>query len=137
MNGRGPGYALVVIPDDTAGRPLTPGELAAIADLEQRLLLETRAPVRNPDVARPGRVGRRGRLRSGSHSTTVVSSLALLAAACVLIGVLVTIGVGVLGAASVLVSIVATAVVWAMLPARFGGPVRPYRVRGRLPRPFR
>jgi hypothetical protein len=137
VNGRGPGYALVVIPDDTAGRPLTPGELAAIADLEQRLLLETRAPVRNLDVARRGRAGRPGRRRSGSLPTALVPLLALLAGACVLIGVLAAVGVGLLGAASVLVSIIATALVWTMLPARFGGPVRPYRIRGRLPRHFR
>lgn len=137
MNGRGPGYAQVVIPDDTAGRPLTPGELAAIADLEQRLLLETRAPVRNLDLVRPAGARRPGRRPRSGSSSTLVPFLALLVVACVLIGVSAVVGTGLLGAVSVLVSVVATALVWPMIPARFGGPARPYRVRGRLPRHFR
>jgi hypothetical protein len=126
-----------VIPDDTAGRPLTPGELAAIADLEQRLLLETRTPVRNLRGVRPVRVGRSGRLRSGISSRLTLPLLALLVTACALIGLVAAVGAGLLGAASVLVSVVATALAWSLLPARFGGPVRPYRLRGRLPRHFR
>lgn len=137
MNGCGPGYSSAVIPDDTAGRPLTPREQAAIADLEQRLL-DTRAPVRNLVVAPPRRVGRPVRRRSLASSTAVVPLVALLGVACVLIGLLCVVGGGVLGAAAVLGSIVATAMVWSLLPARFGGagrsPRRTLRATGRLPR---
>ena len=40
------GYHPAVIPDDAAGRPLSPTELATIADLERRLLVDGPAPVR-------------------------------------------------------------------------------------------
>ena len=137
MNDPRPGYSRVVIPDDTAGRPLTPGEQAAIADLERRLLLDTPAPTRNLAVARPVRVGRSVR-RSASPPTAAVPLIALLGTACLLIGLLGVIGVGLLGGVAVLVSVVATALVWPLLPARLGGPARPVRrafgPRGRLSR---
>jgi hypothetical protein len=139
VNGGGPGYSRGVIPDDTAGRPLTPGEQAAIAALERQLLLDTPAPVRNLAVVRPVRVGRSAGRRSLTPPTAAAPLIALLATACALIGLLGVIGVGVLGGMAVLVSVVATALVWLSLPARFGGPARrlrrPYRTRGRLPRP--
>ena len=56
------GYHPVVIPDDAAGRPLSPSELATIADLEQRLLLGTPEPVR----ARARRSPRRRWYRSAN-----------------------------------------------------------------------
>jgi threonine dehydrogenase-like Zn-dependent dehydrogenase len=129
-----------VIPDDTAGRPLTPGEQAAIADLERRLLLDNPVPVRDLAVAPPVRVGSSARRRLRTPVTSVVPLVALLGAGCLLIALLVVIGAGLLGAAAVLVSVVATALVWPLLPTRWGGPVRParpprrpYRSRGQLP----
>jgi hypothetical protein len=126
VNGRGPGYPTPVIPDDTAGRPLTPREQAAIADLERRLL-DTRPPVRNLVGATAVRVGRPTRRRSVASSATVVPLVALLGVACVLVALLGVAGVGALGAAAVLVSVVATAMVWSLLPARFGGAGRSRR----------
>jgi hypothetical protein len=125
-----------VIPDDAAGRPLTPDEQAAIADLERQLLLDAPAPVRNLAVVRPVRVGDSARRRSLTPPAAAGPLIALLATACTLMGLLGVIGVGVLGAAAVLVSVAATALGWSLLPARFGGPARRplYRRRGRLPR---
>jgi hypothetical protein len=133
VKGPGAGYSRVVIPDDTAGRPLTPGEKAAIADLARRLLLETRPPVRNLAVGRPARFGSSVRRRSRTSADVVGPLIALLAAACALVGLLAVIGAGPLGAAAVCVTVVATALVWLLLPARFGGPARPYRSRRRPP----
>lgn len=134
MNGCGPGYAPGVIPDDGAGRPLTPDEQAAIADLERQLLLDAPAPVRNLAVVRPARLRGSARRRSLTPPAAAGPLMALLATACALLGLLGVIGVGVLGTAAVLVSVAATAVVWSLLPARFGGPARRllYRRRGRL-----
>jgi hypothetical protein len=131
-----------VIPDDTAGRPLTPGEKAAIADLERRLLLSTRAPVRNLAVVPPVRIGSGARRRPVPSSRgPAVPLVALLGTACVLVALLAVVGVGVLGAVAVLVSVVATALGWSLLPARFGGPalssLRLSRLRRRLPRRLR
>ncbi len=140
MNGGGRGYPPDVIPDDTAGRPLTPGEQAAIADLERRLLLDNPVPVRDLTAAPPVRVGGATRRRSRGPRTSVAPMVALLATACLLVALLVVVGGGVLGATAVLVSTVATALVWPLLPARWGGPVRParaprrpYRARGQPP----
>ncbi len=140
MNGRGPGYPPVVIPDDTAGRPLTPGEQAAIADLERRLLLDDPVPVRDLGVAPPVRVGSSARRRPGPSVQSALPLVALLGTACLLVALLVVVGGGLLGALAVLVSVVATALVWPLLPTRWGGPVRParpprrpYRSRGQLP----
>jgi hypothetical protein len=111
-----------VIPDDTAGRPLTPGEQAAIADLERRLLLETPAPVRDRRVG-SGSV----RLRRARTMQTAGPLLVRLGA-----------GGGLLGAATVLLSVVAAAAVWRLLPAGLGGPVLPsrrlFRTRGPIHR---
>ena len=131
-----------MIPDDTAGRPLTPGEKAAIADLERRLLLSTRAPVRNLALVRPAGGGSSARRRPGVAARGPAAPLvALLGTACVLIALLAVVGVGVLGAVTVLVSVVATALVWSLLPPRFGGPalssLRLSRLRRRLPRRLR
>ena len=132
-----------MIPDDTAGRPLTPGEKAAIADLERRLLLSTRAPVRNLGVVPPARIGSgaRRRPRPSPSRGPAAPLVALLGTACVLVALLAVVGVGVLGAVAVLVSVVATALAWSLLPARFGGPalssLRLSRLRRRLPRRLR
>ena len=131
-----------MIPDDTAGRPLTPGEKAAIADLERRLLLSTRAPVRNLALVRPVGGGSSARRRPGAPARgPAVPLVALLGTACVLVALLAVVGVGVLGAVAVLVSVVATALAWSLLPARFGGPARSSlrlsRRRSRLPRRLR
>jgi len=112
-----------VIPDDAAGRPLSPTELAAIADLEQRLLgAPAQAPVRG---AGPRRRWRR--------SANIVPLAALLGAGVVLVVVAVLAG-GLLGAAAVLVSVVLTAFAWPLLPSAVGGPLRPRRRRLRFPR---
>jgi hypothetical protein len=124
-----------VIPDDTAGRPLTPGEQAAIADLERRFLLDAAAPGHDhPVVARPTRFGR-ARRRSVGRSRAAVPLVALFVTALVLIALVIVVGAGVLGAAAVLVSVVGTALVWPLVPARFGGPGRSLRrpVRSRGP----
>ena len=131
MNGPLRGYISAVIPDDTAGRPLTPGEQAAIADLERRFLLDAPAPGHDhPVVARPTRFGR-ARRRVVGRSTAAVPLVALLGTAVVLVALVLVVGGGLLGDAAVLMSVVGTALVWPLLPARFGGPVRPPR------RPFR
>jgi hypothetical protein len=122
-----------VIPDDTAGRPLTPGEQAAIADLERRLLLETPAPVRDRRVG-SGSV----RLRRARTMQTAGPLLVLLGAAILLVAVAIVAGGGLLGAATVLLSVVAAAAVWRLLPAGLGGPVLPsrrlFRTRGPIHR---
>ena len=93
-------------------------ELATIADLEQRLLLDGPAPPRGPG-ARLRRPGWRG-------SANVVP-LALLLGAGVLLVVVATVVGGLLAAAAVLVSVVVTAFAWPLLPAGLGGPARPGR----------
>ena len=108
------GYHPAVIPDDAAGRPLSPTELATIADLEQRLLLDAPAPVR----AR--------RSREWYRSANVVPLAALVTAGVLLVVVAAIVG-GPLGAAAVLVTIVATAFAWPLLPPTLGGPRRPRR----------
>jgi hypothetical protein len=123
------GYAVAVIPDDGAGRPLTPRERAALADLERRLLLDV------PPPARPVRVRATPvRIPSGRVPRAVPSAAlplgALLLAGCLLVGAVVAAGGGLLGAAAVLASVVVTALLWPLLPADLGGPVRPRR-RGR------
>ncbi len=119
MNHHAFGYHTAVIPDDAAGRPLSPTELATIADLEQRLL-DAPAPARMRGY-RPRRAWRR--------SANTVPLAALLGAGVVLVVVAVLVG-GLLGAAAVLVSVVVTAFVWPLLPSGLGGPLR----RRRLPR---
>lgn len=124
MNVDRPGYHPVVIPDDTAGRPLTPGERAVIADLERRLLLDTAVPVRDRlAVARP--VWARGSAPRHPAASPVVPLIALLATGVVMIVLLAAAGAGLLGMAAAVVSVVATALLWPLLPARLGGPVRP------------
>jgi hypothetical protein len=110
-----------VIPDDAAGRPLSPTELATIADLERRLLVDTPIPDR---VRGAGRGWRR------SANTTPLA--ALLVAGVLLMVVAGLAGAGLLGALAVLVSVVVTAFAWPLLPRGLGGPVRPRR----LPRRF-
>jgi hypothetical protein len=134
VNGHREGYLTAVIPDDTAGQPLTPGEQAAIADLERRFLLDAAAPGHDhPFVTRPTRLGRTRR-RTIGRSTAAVPLVALFVTAVVLVALVIVVGAGVLGAAAVLLSVVATALVWPLVPARFGGPVRsprrPVRSRG-------
>ena len=124
------GYALAVIPDDTAGRPLTPGEKAAIAELEQRFLLDAPAPLRDHRrVPRPVRIGRRA-----VGSAAAVPLVALFVTAVVLIVLVIVVGGGALGVAAMLAAVVGTGLVWPLLPRRFGGPVRPIGLRRR---PFR
>jgi hypothetical protein len=128
------GYLRGVIPDDRAGRPLTPREQAAIADLERRLLIDTPVP-RSASGTRPVRLRAR---RSVPGPSSLGPLIALLGTACVLIAVLSVVGGGLLGGAAVLASVVATALLWPLLPAGLGGPVgpgrRPFRTRGPLPR---
>jgi hypothetical protein len=126
-----------VIPDDRAGRPLTPGEQAAIADLERRLLLDTPVPVRDRvPVVGPIRV--RPTRRPAARPSSATPLTALLGTACLLITVLSVTGGGLLGATAVLASVMGTALIWPLLPAGLGGPVRParrpYQTRGQLPR---
>ena len=139
MNARRRGYLRAVIPDDAAGRPLTPGEQTAIADLEQRLRLDTVVPGHEkPSGARPVRFGR-ARRRAVGRSAGAVPLVALGITAVALFVLVVVVNAGLLGAAAVLVSVVATALVWPLLPAQFGGPLRPprrpYRSRSPLRRP--
>jgi hypothetical protein len=120
------------MPDDRADRPLTPGERAAIADLERRLLIDASEPVRSSAGARRVTPARRG-LRLGSPSSVAIG---LAGIAVVLIAVLVGAGGSVLGAVAVLASVVGTGLVWPLVPTRFGGPLRrsgrPSRVWRRL-----
>ena len=112
-----------MIPDDAAGRPLSPTELATIADLEQRLLgAPAPAPVRGTAPRRRWR-----------RSANIVPLAALLGAGVVLVVVAALTG-GLLGAAAVLVSVVVTAFAWPLLPPRLGGPLRPRRRPLRFPR---
>ena len=130
MNGLPQGYAPAVIPDDTAGRPLTPGEQAAIAELEQRFLLDAPAPLRDHRrVPRPVRLGRRA-----LGSTASGPLVALFVTAVVLIVLVILVGGGALGVVATLAAVVGTGLAWPLLPRRFGGPVRPVRLRRR---PFR
>jgi hypothetical protein len=115
------GYHPAVIPDDAAGRPLSPTELATIADLEQRLLLDVPAP------ARERRAGLRQHARY--RSANAVPLALLLGAGAVLMVVATLVGGGLLGVAAVLVSVVVSALAWPLLPAGLGGPVRPRRRR--------
>ena len=117
MNHHAFGYHLAVIPDDAAGRPLSPTELATIAELEQRLL----------DAPAPAQVrGDRRRRRGWRRSANTVPLAALLGAGVVLLVVAVLVA-GLPGAAAALVSVVVTAVVWSLLPAALGGPLWPRR----------
>ncbi len=123
VNDEVPGYFPTVIPDDTAGRPLTPGERAAIADLERRLLLDAQAPVGDRvAVARPVRL--HGSTTRRPFASPAVPLVALLAAGVLLIVLAVVVGAGPPGAVAVLVSVVATALAWPLIPAGLGGPVR-------------
>ena len=121
------GYHPAVIPDDAAGRPLSPTELATIADLEQRLLLEAPAPVR----------GRAAGRRREWHRSVNAAPLAALVGASVVLVVVAAMAGGLLGAAAVLVSVVVTAFAWPLLPPTLGGPVRPRRRRLRMVRLLR
>jgi hypothetical protein len=126
------GYLGAVIPDDAAGRPLTPGEQTAIADLERRLLLDTVVPGHDkPTGARFGRARR----PVVEKPAAAVPLLALGVTAVGLLVVVVVVGAGLLGAAAVLASVVATALLWPLLPARVGGPIRPARHPFRARRP--
>ena len=118
------GYHPAVIPDDAAGRPLSPTELATIADLERRLLVDGPVPVRRKP-------------RAWYRSANGVPLAALLGAGVLLVVVTVLGGGGVLGAAAVVVSVVVTAFAWPLLPPTLGGPVRPRRALriARLARP--
>ena len=118
------GYHPAVIPDDAAGRPLSPTELATIADLERRLLVDGPAPVRRKP-------------RAWYRSANGVPLAALLGAGVLLVVVTVLGGGGLLGAAAVSVSVVVTAFAWPLLPPTLGGPVRPRRALriARLARP--
>jgi hypothetical protein len=112
------GYHPAVIPDDAAGRPLSPSELAMIADLEQRLLLKTPEPVR----ARAWRSPRRRWYRSANASP--LTALVVVGIPLVVIAVLTG---GLLGAGAVLLSVVVTAFAWPLLPRGVGGPLCPRR----------
>ena len=107
------GYHPAVIPDDAAGRPLSPTELATIADLERRLL-DGPAPVRRKP-------------RAWFRSANGVPLAALLGAGVLLVVVTVLGGGGLLGVAAVIVSVVVTAFAWPLLPPTLGGPARPRR----------
>jgi hypothetical protein len=123
-----------VIPDDRAGRPLTPGEQAAIADLERQLLLDTPVPVRDhAPVTRPVRVRPARSRRPAPSSESALPIVALLATTCLLVAVLSVTGGGLLGVAAVFTSVAGTALLWPLLPARLGGPVRPARTPDRRP----
>ena len=124
------GYACAVFPD----RPLTPAERAVIADLERRLLLKT--PVQERSAASiAAAVDRSVRSQQPARSRTVrmrfarrlltVPVIALVGISGVLLAASVVAGLNIVGAVAVLASVVATAVVWGLLPAEFGGPVTP------------
>jgi hypothetical protein len=112
------GYHPAVIPDDAAGRPLSPSELAMIADLEQRLLLETPEPVR----ARAWRSPRRRWYRSANAAP--LTALVVVGIPLVVVAMLTG---GLLGAGAVLLSVVVTAFAWPLLPRGVGGPLCPRR----------
>ena len=108
MNHHAFGYHPAVIPDDAAGRPLSPTELATIADLEQRLL-DAPAPARVRGSRRRGDARGAGRRTSCRWPRSSVAGVVLVVVA-VLAG-------GLLGAAAVLVSVVVTAFAWPLLPS--------------------
>ena len=112
------GYHPAVIPDDAAGRPLSPSELAMIADLEQRLLLETPEPVR----ARARRSPRQRWHRSANAAP--LTALVVVGIPLVVVAMLTG---GLLGAGAVLLSVVVTAFAWPLLPRGVGGPLCPRR----------
>ena len=120
------GYHPAVIPDDAAGRPLSPSELATIADLERRLLVESPAPAR-------GQAGRFPRHRwYRSENAAPLKALVVVGVALVVVAMLTG---GLLGAGAVLLSIVVTAFAWPLLPRGLGGPLLPRRfIRLRRPR---
>jgi hypothetical protein len=123
------GYACAVFPD----RPLTPAERAVIADLERRLRLDTHVPERSAasiaaDVARSVRAqpsGARTRRSQFVRRLLTVPVITLVGISGVLLAASVVAGLNIVGAVAVLASVVATAVVWGLLPAEFGGPVTP------------
>ena len=123
-------------------RPLTPAERAVIADLEKRLLLHTPVPERSAagiraDVARAvrGHPAAARRPRGWITRQLTVPVVALVGTTAVLLLIAALVGVSVLGAAAVVASVLATALVWRLLPADLGGPVRPPKPpsRGRNP----
>ena len=118
MNTHPFGYHPAVIPDDAAGRPLSPSELATIADLERRLLLESPAP----SGGRARRSPRRGWYRSANAAP--LSALLVLCLPLVVVALLTG---GLLGAGAMLLSVVVTAFAWPLLPRGLGGPLRPRR----------
>ena len=124
------GYHPAVIPDDAAGRPLSPTELATIADLERQLLVDTPIPDRARGAGRPRR-------RAWRRSANTTPLAALLVAGVLLMVVAGLAGAGLLGALAVLVSVVVTAFAWPLLPRGLGGPVRPRRLPRRFVRPGR
>ena len=114
-------------------RPLTPAERAVIADLERRLLLKTPVPERSAAsiaaaVARSVRAQpSRARTRRSRfvRRLLTVPVIVLVGISGVLLAASVVAGLNIVGAVAVLASVVATAVVWGLLPAEFGGPVTP------------
>ena len=127
MNSDTFGYHPAVIPDDAAGRPLSPSELATIADLERRLLLE--CPAHSGGRAR--RSPRRGWYRSANAAP--LKALVVVGIPLVVVAVLTG---GLLGAGAVLLSVVVTAFAWPLLPRGVGGPLCPRRFT-RFPRLIR
>jgi hypothetical protein len=113
------GYHPGVIPEDAAGRPLSPTELATIADLEKRLLIDGTAPAQSRPAGQ--------RHRAWYRSANGIPLAALLGAGVLLVVVAGVGRAGLLGIAAVLASVVVTAFVWPLLPAGLGGPVRPRR----------
>ena len=63
--------------------------------------------------------------------------VALFVTAVLLVVVAIVTGAGPLGVAAVVASAVGTALLWPMLPARLGGPLRPRRRPWRVHRPAR
>jgi hypothetical protein len=111
-----------VIPDDTAGRPLTAAERAAIEDLEVRIRLNT--PVPGHDRRRRGRLAA-VRRQPGTPRTSAAPLVGLLGTAAIMTALILVGGGGLLGVTAVLASVAATALLWPLLPAGLGGPVRP------------
>jgi hypothetical protein len=101
-----------VLPDDAAGRPLSPAELATIADLERQLLLKPAA----------GHSPRRRWYRSTNAAP--LKALVVVGAGLAVVAMLTG---GLLGAGAVLLSVVLTAFAWPLLPRGLGGPLRPRR----------
>jgi hypothetical protein len=113
------GYHTAVIPDDAAGRPLSPTELDTIADLERRLLLDIPTP-RVRGTGKPRRL-------AWPRSANATPLAALLVAGVLLMVAAGLTGAGLVGVGAVLLSVVATAFAWPLLPRDLGGPVRPRR----------